>query len=79
MLIIMQCNTKSQYPLTDYITPCYSRFMQEALNIRIDPELKARLQERAVLEDRTLTQIVIKALTQAATRWNQPTGKKASK
>jgi predicted transcriptional regulator len=51
--------------------------MQDALNIRIDPELKARLQERAVLEDRTLTQIVVKALTQATTRW--ATAKKASK
>jgi predicted transcriptional regulator len=49
--------------------------MQEALNIRIDPELKARLQERAVLEDRTLTQIVVKALTIQANRW--ATAKKA--
>jgi predicted transcriptional regulator len=53
--------------------------MQDALNIRIDSDLKARLQARAEFEDRTLTQIVVKALTIQTNRWNQPTGKKASK
>ena len=57
----------------------FSMCMQDALNIRIDSDLKARLQARAEFEDRTLTQIVVKALTIQTNRWNQPTGKKASK
>ena len=51
--------------------------MQDALNIRIDSDLKARLQARAEFEDRTLTQIVVKALTIQANRW--ATAKKSSK
>jgi predicted transcriptional regulator len=55
----------------------YTRFMQDAnLTIRIPSDLKARLQERADVESRTVTQIVVKALQTASNRWATATTKK---
>jgi predicted HicB family RNase H-like nuclease len=49
------------------------------VSVRLSEELRDTLKDRAAFEGRSMNQIVVKALTQAATRWNQPTGKKASK
>lgn len=44
--------------------------MQDAnLTIRIASDLKAKLQSRARLEERSITEIVVRALSQAAARW----------
>ena len=56
--------------------------MQEALNIRIDSDLKAALIERAEQESRpgrkvTVTEIVVRGIAQQTARW--ATAKKASK
>ena len=46
--------------------------MQDAnLTIRIPSDLKAQLQSRADAQERTLTQIVVKALSVAARKWPQ--------
>ena len=44
----------------------------ERLTIRVDSDLKARFKERAAVEGRTLAQVVIRALEQAAKRWVKP-------
>ena len=80
--IVIQNNAKSQYPLTDCIAPCYRRLMQEALNIRIDSDLKAALIERAEQESRpgrkvTVTEILTRLIVQASNRWATAKGNKA--
>lgn len=47
----------------------------DRLTIRIGSALKAKLQARATLEERSVTEIVVRSLSQSAARW-QPTGKK---
>ena len=41
------------------------------LTVRVDPALKADLQKRAATEKRTLSEIVVRCLSQAASRWEK--------
>jgi hypothetical protein len=50
--------------------------MQDAnLTIRLPQPLKDKFKDRAALEDRSISEIVVRVMSQAATRWT-PTGKK---
>ena len=46
----------------------------DTLTVRLDPDLKAFFKSRAEAEGRSVTQVVIRALEQAAKRWVKAPG-----